>query len=212
MKQNKPNQGLLVAFEGIDGTGKTTLIKIVSEQLSQQEWKNWCTKEPFTDLSNIPHTSSSEADIFLYSWDRSIHVKELIIPKLKEGYLVLCDRYIDSTWAYQGFNFTSMSWDKSKIFQLIFLLESYLNFPIPDLTVLFNVPSFADMSIICDRISRRDDSFVSFSTRKILWEINKAYLRRVNNGGNYLIIDSTMSKQEISFQIVQAIKQLKTEK
>lgn len=104
-------QGLLITLEGIDGSGKTTLIKHL-----QQTWQDYpliMLREPggtlisekirglLLDVENDRITPQTEA--FLYAAARSQVVETLIRPSLQAGKLVLADRYLDSTIAYQGY-------------------------------------------------------------------------------------------------------------
>jgi len=106
--------GKLIAFEGGEGAGKTTQIKLV------REWLRGCiredvplivTREPGgTPLGEeiralllgeqSPH---SRTELLLYAADRAQHVEEMLKPQLARGAIILCDRYVDSTVAYQGY-------------------------------------------------------------------------------------------------------------
>lgn len=104
---------MFITFEGSEGSGKTTQIQLLADYLSQQGKKVIVTRQPggtdigrqirhvLHDVNNGAMTASAE--ILLYSADRAQHVEELIRPALAEGTIVLCDRYIDSTFAYQGY-------------------------------------------------------------------------------------------------------------
>lgn len=110
--------GQLIVFEGIDGCGKTTQIGILEDWLSQQSWPDAPkrivrTKEPgATQLggslrqllltSNPAESMDPTAELLLYAADRAQHVACQLRPELAAGAWVLCDRYEDSTWAYQG--------------------------------------------------------------------------------------------------------------
>ncbi len=106
--------GKFIVFEGPDGCGKTTQLKLIyqyiREQLAQEVIM---TKEPGgTEISQKireilldPANDDLEdlAELLLYSASRAQHVKQLIKPNLAEGIHVLCDRFVDSTIAYQGY-------------------------------------------------------------------------------------------------------------
>ena len=104
---------MFITFEGSEGSGKTTQIQLLADYLSQQGKKVIVTRQPGgTDIGRqIRHVlhdvnngaMTAGAEILLYSADRAQHVEELIRPALAEGTIVLCDRYIDSTFAYQGY-------------------------------------------------------------------------------------------------------------
>ena len=101
-------------FEGIDGSGKSTQIKCLEKYLCSRGEKVFFTKEPscgelgkFIRKEILDKKKKIElepyAELCLFCADRAQHVRDLILPKLKEGITVICDRYYDSTVAYQSF-------------------------------------------------------------------------------------------------------------
>lgn len=103
--------GLFVSFEGVEGAGKTTQITLCDRWLKSLGHKVKTTREPGgTDLGKSIREIllqgdeiSHQAELMLLAADRVQHVETLIKPHLTEGYIVLCDRYTDSTIAYQGY-------------------------------------------------------------------------------------------------------------
>jgi len=102
--------GLFITFEGIDGCGKTTQRRLTAEWLSDQGREVLETFEPGDTalgreirglLLGGAHVPAPETELMLFLADRTQHVRELILPALKRGAVVLCDRYTDSTRAYQ---------------------------------------------------------------------------------------------------------------
>lgn len=106
-------KGLFITFEGTEGSGKTTLINKVVEYLESLNVKNIKTREPggikiaeeirnvILNVENVKMDKITEA--LLYAASRRQHLVEKVIPYLNEGYVVICDRYIDSSLAYQGY-------------------------------------------------------------------------------------------------------------
>lgn len=106
-------RGLFVTFEGIEGCGKSTQVKLAADALKAAGGRCFCTREPGgTDIgaqirkivlseSNFDLLSYSEC--LLYLADRFQHICDVVEPHLKQGDVVLCDRYHDSTVAYQGY-------------------------------------------------------------------------------------------------------------
>ncbi len=106
-------RGIFITFEGPDGAGKTTQMNMLGERLASLGYRVVFTREPggtgiseeirkiLLDPSNAAMVDRTEA--FLYAAARAQHVEELIRPALRAGKIVLCDRFIDSTIAYQGF-------------------------------------------------------------------------------------------------------------
>lgn len=106
-------RGKFVTFEGCEGAGKSTQVRMVEKYLKEKNIPFVLTREPggteiaekireiILDKNNVGMTDLCET--FLYSASRTQVLNEVIIPALNEGKLVICDRYIDSTTAYQGY-------------------------------------------------------------------------------------------------------------
>ena len=106
------SKGLFITFEGGEGSGKTTVIQTVAEQLTKQGYKVLVTREPggipiaekirgvILDKAHTEMDSRTEA--LLYAAARRQHLVEKVSPALDTGHIVLCDRFIDSSLAYQG--------------------------------------------------------------------------------------------------------------
>ena len=104
--------GKFIVFEGIDGSGKTTQMKLLAQFLERQGMPVLCTREPGgTDIGNrlrgilldpTCRDITRRTEAFLYAADRAQHVTQKILPALRRGDTVLCDRFIYSTLAYQG--------------------------------------------------------------------------------------------------------------
>ncbi len=102
--------GVFITFEGIDGSGKTTMLQSVALKLQSLGLPVVVTREPGgTELGRalrdlvLTHEMSPMAELFLYAADRAEHVARVIRPALEEGLIVLSDRYADATLAYQGY-------------------------------------------------------------------------------------------------------------
>jgi dTMP kinase len=104
---------LFITFEGPEGSGKSTQIELVADYLRQLGYQVCCTREPGgtsigNQVRNILHDvdnteMTARAEILLYSASRAQLVEQMILPHLAQGGIVLCDRYADSTYAYQGY-------------------------------------------------------------------------------------------------------------
>ncbi len=113
---------MFIAFEGIDGCGKSTLLENLALKLSSASRSYVKTREPGgsslgslirTELLSLKRTLTPQSELLLFLADRSQHVLELIRPGLAQNKVVLCDRYIASTLAYQR-NSSGLSPDKLK--------------------------------------------------------------------------------------------------
>ena len=131
-------RGLLIAFEGIDGTGKSTQIALLAEYLAAQGLDVITTREPtdgpygrkIRSLFASRHHLTPEEELGLFMADRRDHVRELLLPALAEGKVVLTDRYYLSTAAYQG----AAGHDSAAI-----LTDNEKFAPIPDLVLLLTL-------------------------------------------------------------------------
>lgn len=134
---------MFITFEGPDGSGKTTQISPLSDYLIQNGYSVLITREPggtvigdqirqvLSDLKNTGMHPRSETLLFLAA--RAQLVEQVIKPKLEKGFIVLCDRYADSTMAYQGYGHQN---DLGQIKNLINFATGGLK---PDLTLLFDM-------------------------------------------------------------------------
>lgn len=133
--------GLFVTFEGVEGAGKTTQLKLTEAWLHALSYQVKTTREPGgTELgTNIRALLlqggevSDRAELLLLMADRAHHVETVIQPSLAQGYIVLCDRYYDSTIAYQGYG---RGMDLAQIAQINRIATNGLQ---PDLTLWFDL-------------------------------------------------------------------------
>lgn len=104
--------GFFVTIEGGEGAGKTTLAQLMAERLREQGLRVVLTAEPGGDpvclqirelLLDSSSTISERAELLLFEAARAQHVEKVIKPALAEGAVVICDRFVDSTLAYQGY-------------------------------------------------------------------------------------------------------------
>ena len=105
--------GIFITFEGPDGAGKTTQLKKLAEELKKQGHDVLVTREPggtaISDqirsiiLDPVNKEMVDQAEVLLYAASRAQHVHQLILPALAAGRIVLCDRFIDASVAYQAY-------------------------------------------------------------------------------------------------------------
>lgn len=135
-------KGLFVTFEGADGSGKSTQLKMAALFLQEKGFEVVSTRDPGGTplglkireiLLHHEGKISDNCELFLYLADRAQHIDEKIIPALNSGKVVLCDRYVDSTLAYQGY---ARGLDIEDILKLNKIVTKSL---MPDLTFVFDV-------------------------------------------------------------------------
>ena len=150
-------RGKFITFEGIDGCGKTTQLRMLERYLRSHSICFTSTREPGgTELGttiraallNVSHSHLEPlAELLLYAADRAQHVRELILPALEAGRCVLSDRFYDATTAYQGYG---RGFDLKLIAELNELATTGLK---PDRTLLFDL----DVETGLKRVHRRSD-------------------------------------------------------
>lgn len=134
---------MFITFEGLDGSGKTTQLALLAAYLEELGIPHLCTREPGgteigdqirTVLHDVANTAMSPlTEILLYSASRAQLVAEVIRPALAEGAIVLCDRFADSTLAYQGYG---RGLDLDALVQITRFATGGLQ---PDLSLLFDL-------------------------------------------------------------------------
>ena len=136
-------KGFFITFEGTEGSGKTTVIEKVEKYYIEQGYQVIRTREPggskiaedirnvILDVNNTNMDSITEA--MLYAASRRQHLVEKVIPYVEKGYIVLCDRFIDSSLAYQGH---ARGLGIDKVYQLNLIATNGL---LPDATIYVDV-------------------------------------------------------------------------
>ena len=138
------SKGLFIAFEGADGCGKSTQIRFLAEHLESAGLSVLCTREPggspvaekirtlLLDQESTGMAALTEA--LLYAAARAEHVRKVIAPALQAGKVVICDRFVDSSIAYQGYG---RALGAKTIWNIN---EAAVDGILPDVTVFMNVP------------------------------------------------------------------------
>jgi len=148
--------GVFIAFEGPDGSGKSTISQMVYEALLKQDVPVIWTREPggieiaekIRDLILDPLNTNMDArcEALLYAASRRQHLVEKVIPALKQGKIVICDRFVDSSLAYQGYG-RELGVEAVMAINA-FAIEGYY----PDLTIFLNVA----VKVGLDRLKLRE--------------------------------------------------------
>ena len=195
-----------ITLEGIEGSGKTSSIKSITDLLDGKRISYVVTREPGgssigSELRSIlldPKTEiSSEVELLLMLADRKDHVEKVILPNLETGNWVISDRFMDSSIAYQG---GGRKLDK----KMIDSFYKNLNLPNPDLTLLFDVPVEISLSRVKARgeLDRFEQEKLDFHNR-----IREAYLELAEQNINRIqIIDSSQEIELMRKNVEQIIK------
>ena len=193
-----------ITFEGIDGSGKSTQARLLADYLSGKGTKVFFTKEPGEGkLGEAIRTEILDrrdieidpyAELCLFCADRAQHVRELILPKLEDGYTVICDRYYDSTLAYQG---SGRGIDPDLVFRMA--MASSLRVE-PDITFFLSIPVEQALLRLRDREKERnkmDEEPFEFHSR-----VDEGYRELIEKGiPRIKVIEASTSPEEVHTEI-----------
>jgi dTMP kinase len=201
----KPS-GFFITFEGPEGGGKSTQIHRLAATLAEQGYSVWTTREPGgTRLGEMIRpillgreqgslTAWSEA--LLFTAARAQHVAEVIRPRLERGELVLCDRYIDSTLAYQGYG-------RGLDLKTLRRLENDATDGLePNLTMLLNLPVEAGLA----RIPRPAQDRLDRETASFHERVRAGYQEMANADSlRWRVVDASADPDQVAQQILEAV-------
>lgn len=152
--------GLFISFEGGEGSGKSTAINLIKDKLTEKGLKVIVTREPGgvsvseqirKVILDINNQMSKETEALLYAASRTEHLYRKVIPLVNDGYIVISDRYIDSSLAYQGY---ARGIGIEKVLEINMFAKEYL----PKVTYFFDVRPEVGLARIVgrDKIDRLD--------------------------------------------------------
>ncbi|HGE72733.1 TPA: dTMP kinase [Candidatus Poribacteria bacterium] len=205
------NRGVFISLEGIEGCGKSTQAKILSDYMSELGYCVVQTREPggtpvaekirevLLDPKNQDLTSRTE--LLLYLASRSQHVEQLIMPALKKGKIVICERFSDSTRAYQGY---ARGLDMDMIETLIRIATGNLE---PDLTIILDM-EVKEGLLRAERFKNYKDRLES-ENLDFHNKVRRGYLEIAKNNPNRIkVISAKGSIDDIHLRIRQYIDEL----
>ena len=201
-------RGKFITFEGCDGCGKSTQLKMMSEYLTQEGVAHIFTREPGGGkiseaireilLSGKNSEMTDECEALLYAASRVQHLSDRVEPALCKGELVMCDRYVDSSLAYQAY---ARGLGVDFITKInAFALEKYL----PDVTVFIDLSPEAAFKRKkgADADDRLEQAGMDFHNK-----VYAGYKKLAEENPNrFVCIDGNNTPEEIFKQIVAALK------
>jgi len=202
------NKGYFISFEGIDGSGKSTQIQKLAEFLGALDFDTIITREPGGSVGgeeirnlllqgNVDRWSA-ETEILLFTAARRDHLERVILPALKEGKIVICDRFTDSTRMYQGMRGANLR-------NLIDTLnEKVINFE-PDLTIIIDINPEISLKRAKSRkiVEERFEDFgvdLQMKMRKGFIELAKEFGDRIE------VVDGQQSVDKLAQDICSLVK------
>lgn len=194
--------GCLITFEGIDGSGKSTQIKKIYNFLNNKKIKCIKTREPGGTIlsekirkiiiNDIKNNEDNLTELLLLLAARSNHFKK-IKQYIKKGYIVLCDRYIDSTYVYQHY-------EQKQNLKLINYIQNEIDDGLkPKITFLMDIP----INLSKYRISKRgkSDRFDRYNKNKLI-KLRNSYIKLSNLFSRIIKIDGTQNAKKIKSTII----------
>ncbi|MGN0703303.1 MAG: dTMP kinase [Lentihominibacter sp.] len=202
------NKGYFISFEGVDGSGKSTQILWLKEYLEKKGFKVLLTREPggteigekirsiILDPQNSKMTAVTEA--MLYAASRAQHVEEVIKPAIEAGTVVICDRFVDSSIAYQGYG--------RGLGESVEIINRYaVAGCMPDVTFLMKVKPV----ISGDRIRNRQLDRIEQENSEFHQAVYNGYEKLENEFSDRIIsIDAARSIDEIRSEIINHVRRL----
>ena len=205
-------RGKFITFEGIDGSGKSTQVRMLASELLVRGFNVLSTCEPGgTPLGRRLRAAFLEteenvaplAELLLFAADRAQHVNFLVRPALEEGKIVISDRYADATVAYQG---AGRGFSESTVSQIIEFATSGLK---PDLTLFFDLP----IEQALRRTNSRNDAGeqknrMDRETAGFYERVREAYLTIAKDEPNrFRVIDASGSTGEIKTMVLEIVSE-----
>jgi dTMP kinase len=205
--------GLFITLEGPEGSGKSTQAKALGEYLEGRGYSVLVTREPGgtsigDQIRRLLHSTENtrmhpRTETLLYCASRAQLVEEVIKPHLDHGGVVICDRFADSTLAYQGFGY---GLELGLVKSIIALVTGSL---VPDMTFYLDLPvedglgrKFEASRAGETEWNRMDQLELAFHQR-----VRAGYLEMARKGGRWVILDATLPIEEIQRAIRERVKE-----
>ena len=194
-------KGILIAFEGIDGAGKSTQIRMLASYLEAQGYTVCVTAEPtrgqygqqIRAAANSHHRLSPDDERQLFVLDRREHLETCILPALERGEIVITDRYLYSSVAYQGARYDETGADAVALQHDIYVQNREFA-PEADILVYMKL----DVDTAISRISAGRQTLDAFETRNNLVKVADAFERLVPRIKGAIVIDAAQPEQVIA--------------
>jgi dTMP kinase len=196
------SSGSFITFEGLDGLGKSTQLQLLARHLAGLGLDPVCSREPTDgpwgrEARRVAREGRAgltrEEELDLYLRDRAEHLDTLIVPALAAGRIVLVDRYVHSSIAYQG----ALGLDPERVREL-----NFPRFPVPDLTVLFEAP--VEVALERIRAGRPDGANVGYESEAFLRKVADQYARM--DDACLVRLDASGAPDEVAAQVWEVVR------
>ena len=198
--------GLFLSLEGIDGSGKSTQGRMLTEALRGRGHAVVLTREPGGSagaeeirrlvLEGEADRWSAETEILLFTAARRDHLEKTIRPALARGEVVICDRFADSTRIFQGITRGDLSGTVDRLHEMLIGVE-------PEMTLLFDLEPAAGLARATARAGsemRFEDMGLAFQTRA-----REGFLALAARHGRFRVIDADRSPEAVAADVLAAV-------
>lgn len=212
MKEKSDVNGFFITFEGVEGAGKTSILNSLTDKLTNQGFEVMTTREPggidiaeqirniILNRDNVKMEERTEA--LLYAAARRQHLVEKVLPALEQGKIVLCDRFIDSSLAYQGH---ARGLGIEEVYRMNqFAIQDFM----PNLTLLFDIDPLKGLERIAankDRernrldLEKLDFHKLVYEGYQILLERFPDRIKKINADQSFETVESIVLNQILSY-------------
>lgn len=203
-------KGFFITFEGGEGAGKSIQVEILTSHLHEDGYDVKVTREPGgtrigEQIRTITHSQDNvdlhaTTEAYLMAAARAQHVEQVIFPALKAGNIVVCDRFVDSSIAYQGYGRKLGSEVIAKLNDLA------INGAKPDLTILLDVP--IEIGMRRRKKSQKSSDRLDLQQKEFYERVHKGYQElAIKNPKQYVVIDASRTIVEVASEIWKVVKE-----
>jgi len=207
-------KGLFITFEGGEGTGKSTQCRLLSDALTAENIPVMLTREPggspgAEEIRNLLVTGDKGrwdaiTETLLFMAARRNHLTTKIWPALSEKKVVICDRFLDSTLAYQGYGYGKNIEAINQIQSVYRLIAGDFK---PDLTIVLDIDPEIGLRRSCDRAGNTEKRFESMDVT-FHKNLRSGFLELARQSNRYVVINANQPIDTIHHQILEKIKVL----
>ncbi len=193
--------GKFIVFEGVDGAGKTTQIKLLHKKLTDMGHDCIMTYEPGDNSVGrsvreflIERDLDAVSEALLFAFDRAVHIREIVRPAIGEGKIVLCDRFLMSSLVYQGIaRGLGEEWINE-------INSKGLGGLVPDVTLVFDIA--VDMAL------KRVQNANRFENTSLQEKVREGFIKKSGETPNTFLIEAGRSEEEVFLSVWEKVSWL----